>query len=77
MSTALERLLARRATWRGGRVTTFEEQDTLRRTFWRDVDGGTRLDAVVAMAVESEVLKGHEPPTGFRRSLGGVRRRGR
>jgi hypothetical protein len=42
--------------------------------FWRAASASVKFAAIRAMADESEIIKGHAPPPGLQRSVGGIRR---
>jgi hypothetical protein len=42
--------------------------------FWRTASASVKFAAIRAMADESEIIKGHAPPPGLQRSVGGIRR---
>jgi hypothetical protein len=42
--------------------------------FWRAASPSVKFAAIRAMADESEIIKGHAPPPGLQRSVGGIRR---
>jgi len=41
--------------------------------FWRTASASVKLNAIRAMADESEIIKGHAPPI-LQKSIGGIRR---
>jgi hypothetical protein len=68
------RAAKRRATWLSGACSTPADKDLLEHRFWQEATPSERLDAVVQMAIDSELIQGHEPPDRLQRSLGGIRR---
>jgi hypothetical protein len=63
----------RRRRWAFG-VTSRGESLAADVAFWRAASASMKFTAIRAMADESEILKGHAPPPGVDRSVGGIRR---
>ena len=63
----------RRRQWAFG-VTAQGESLAGDLAFWRTASASVKFAAIRAMADESEIIKGHAPPPGLQRSVGGIRR---
>jgi len=63
----------RRKRWASG-VTSKGESLAADLAFWRAASASVKFAAIRAMADESEIIKGHAPPPGLQRSVGGIRR---
>jgi hypothetical protein len=68
-----EALRQRRMQWNCGLTSKGKSlADDL--AFWRAASTSVKFAAIRAMADESEIIKGHAPPPGLQRSVGGIRR---
>jgi hypothetical protein len=63
----------RRRHWTCGVISKGESVAT-DLAFWRTASASVKFAAIRAMADESEIIKGHAPPPGLQRSVGGIRR---
>ena len=73
MERRQEEARLRRQGWVFGKASRAEAK-AMDLAFWQKAGASAKLTAIRALADEAEIIKGHAPPPGLQRSVGGLRR---